>query len=84
LRGFIFSILRQNRVRVTYRYGDTTTPYDIQDAVVKLTAIDLIRSSIKMDDLEFGGSINKEQAMAQWEEDVDKIIKDRMEVFVLP
>jgi hypothetical protein len=84
LRGFIFSILRQNRVRVTYRYGDATIPNDIKDAVVKLTAIDLIRSSIKMDDLEFGGSINKEQAMIQWEEDVDKIIRDREEVFILP
>jgi hypothetical protein len=84
LRGFIFSILRQNRVRVTYRYGDAIIPNDIKDAVVKLTVIDLIRSSIKMDDLEFGGSINKEQAMIQWEEDVDKIIRDREEVFILP
>jgi len=84
LRGFIFSILRRNRVRVTYRYGDTTVPDDIEDAVLKLTCIDLIRSSIKMDDLEFGGAIKKEQAMAEWKEEVDKIIRDREEVYVLP
>ena len=84
LRGFIFSILRQNRVRVTYRFGDSTVPEDIKDAIVKLTCIDLIRSSIKMDDLEFGGAIKKEEAMSKWQEDTDKIIRDREEVFVLP
>jgi len=84
LRGFIFTILRNNRVRVTYRYGDTTIPEDIKDAVLKLTVIDLIRSSIKMDDLEFGGSIKKEEAMRVWTDEIDKIIRDREEVFVLP
>ena len=84
LRGFIFSILRQNRVRITYRFGDTTVPEDIEDATVKLTCIDLIRSSIKMDDLEFGGAIKKEEAMSMWKEEIDNIIHDRAEVFVLP
>jgi hypothetical protein len=86
LRGFIFSILRRNRVRITYRYGNVAegVPEDIQDATVKLTCIDLIRSSIKMDDLEFGGAIKKEEAMAMWKEEADKIIRDREEVYVLP
>jgi len=84
LRGFIFTILRRNRVRVTYRYGDTSVPEDIKDACLKLTCIDLIRSSIKMDDLEFGGAIKKEEAMRIWQDEVDKIIRDREEVFVLP
>ena len=84
LRGFIFSILRQNRVRVTYRYGDTVVPEDIEDATVKLTCIDLIRSSIKMDDLEFGGAIKKEEAMSMWKEEIDNIIHDRAEVYVIP
>jgi hypothetical protein len=84
LRGFIFTILRRNRIRVTYRYGDTVVPEDIKDATLKLTCIDLIRSSIKMDDLAFGGAIDKEQAMANWLEEVDKIIRDREEVFILP
>jgi hypothetical protein len=84
LRGFIFSILRQNRVRVTYRFGDSTVPEDIKDAIVKLTCIDLIRSSIKMDDLEFGGAIKKEEAMSMWKEEVDNIVHDRAEVYVVP
>jgi len=84
LRGFIFTILRRNRVRVTYRYGDTTVPEDIKDACLKLTCIDLIRSSIKMDDLEFGGAIKKEEAMRMWQEETDKIIRDREEVYILP
>ena len=84
LRGFIFTILRNNRVRITYRFGDESVPLDIEDATVKLTVIDLIRSSIKMDDLEFGGSIKKEEAMLKWQEDVDKIIRDREEVYILP
>ena len=55
LRGFIFSILRKNRVRVTYRYGgqefagDTVIPADIQDAVIKMTCIELLNSSFRMD-----------------------------------
>jgi len=86
LRGFIFSILRKNRIRITYRYGNVAegVPEDIEDATVKLTCIDLIRSSIKMDDLEFGGAIKKEEAMNNWKEEADKIIRDREEVYVLP
>lgn len=84
LRGFIFSILRTNRVRITYRYGETTVPLDIEDAALKLTVIDLIRSSIKMDDLEFGGSIKKEEAMREWNTEIDKIIRDREEIFIIP
>ena len=37
-----------------------------------------------MDDLEFGGSIKKEQAMHDWKDDVDKIVRDREEVYILP
>jgi hypothetical protein len=41
-RGLLFTILRKNRVRVTYRYGDATVPLDIEDSCVKLTAIDIL------------------------------------------
>jgi hypothetical protein len=37
-----------------------------------------------MDDLEFGGAIKKEEAMSMWKEEVDNIIHDRAEVYVLP
>ena len=64
LRGFIFSILRKNRVRVTYRYGgenyagDTTVPLDITDAVIKMTSIELLNTSFRMDELPTGGMTN--------------------------
>jgi len=84
LRGLIFTILRQDRIKITYRYGSTTVPDDIKDACIKLTAIDILRSSIKMDDLAFGGAIDKERAMDNWKEEVDQIIRDREEVYILP
>jgi hypothetical protein len=37
-----------------------------------------------MDDLEFGGAIKKEEAMRMWQEETDKIIRDREEVYILP
>jgi len=49
LRGFLFTILRNNRIRVTYRYGgedfagDTVIPLDIADAVIKMTSIEVMK-----------------------------------------
>jgi hypothetical protein len=91
LRGFIFSILRKNRVRVTYRYGgegyagDSTIPLDIEDAIVKLTAIELVNTSLRMDRLPMGGTgVDLQAVKARWAEDVEKCIDNRREVFVIP
>ena len=91
LRGFIFSILRKNRVRITYRYGgegyagDSTIPLDIEDAVVKLTAIELVNTSLRMDRLPMGGTgVDLQAVKARWAEDVEKCIDNRREVFVIP
>jgi len=85
LRGFLFSIMRKNRVRVTYRYGDATVPDDIEDACIKLSAIDLINTSLRMDQIPFGGTqINVENSMKMWLEDVEDCILNRREVFVIP
>jgi len=85
LRGYLFSIMRKNRVRVTYRYGDTTVPDDIEDACVKLTAIELLNTSFRMDVLPMGGSgVDMKQSMNQWKEDVEEIIEERREVFFIP
>ena len=84
LRGYLFSIMRDYRVRVTYRYGDSTVPDDIQDACVKLTAVDLMNTSFRMDTLPMGGSgISPDKSMAQWKDDVEDIIQQRKEVFVV-
>jgi hypothetical protein len=84
LRGFIFSILRKHRVRVTYRYGDTVVPGDITDALIKMTAIELLNTSFRMDKLPMGGDgINMQNSMQKWQEDIDRTISDRREVFVV-
>ena len=90
LRGFIFSILRKNRCRVTYRYGgenfagDTDVPLDIADAVIKMTSIELLNTSFRMDDLPTGGMTNVSESKRKWEEDIEKCIDNRREVFVIP
>ena len=90
LRGFIFSILRKSRVRVTYRYGgedysgDTVIPYDVEDAVVKMTAIEILNTSFRMDELPSGGMSNTSESKRKWEEDVEKCIENRREIFVIP
>jgi hypothetical protein len=90
LRGFIFSILRKSRVRVTYRYGgedyagDTVVPLDIEDAVIKMTCIEIMNTSFRMDELPTGGMTNTSESKRKWEEDVEKCVENRREIFVIP
>ena len=91
LRGFIFSILRKNRVRVTYRYGgeefggDTVIPGDIADVVIKMTAIELVNTSLRMDRLPMGGTgIDLQAVKTRWIEDIEKCIDNRREIFIIP
>ena len=90
LRGFLFSILRKNRVRVTYRYGgeefagDTTVPADIKDAIIKMVSIDILNTSFRMDELPTGGIANLSESKKIWQEDIDRCVENRREVFVIP
>lgn len=90
LRGFIFSILRKSRVRVTYRYGgedyagDTVIPLDIEDCIVKMTSIELLNTSFRMDELPTGGMTNTSESKRRWEEDIEKCVDNRREIFVIP
>ena len=85
LRGFLFSIMRKNRVRVTYRYGDATVPDDVEDACVKLTAIELLNTSLRMDQIPIGSNqVNIDQSMKMWKETVEECVLNRREVFVIP
>lgn len=90
LRGFIFSILRKSRVRVTYRYGgedysgDIVVPLDIEDAVIKMTCIEIMNTSFRMDELPTGGMTNTSESKRKWEEDVEKCVENRREIFVIP
>ena len=89
LRGFLFSILRRNRVRVTYRYGgeeyagDTTIPDDIKDAIIKMTSIELMNTSFRMDELPTGGMTSPSESKKIWQEDIENCIANRREVVVV-
>ena len=90
LRGFIFSILRKNRCRVTYRYGgenfagDTEIPEDIKDCVINMTTIEILNTSLRMDVLPTGGAANISESKRKWAEDIEKCIDNRRELFVIP
>jgi len=85
LRGQLFTILRDNRVRVTYRYGSDTVPNDIKDAATKRAAVDLLTGSFRMDIIPMGADGTKVvDAVGKWRDDIDKIVRNREEVFVIP
>ena len=85
LRATLFTILRTNRVRVTYRYGSDTVPNDIKDATTKMTALDLINGSFRMDIIPMGADGAKiMDTSGRWRDDIDRIVRNREEVFVLP
>ena len=84
-RGYIFTILRKYRIRVTYRYGDATVPLDIEDSCVKLTAIDILNSSFRMDILPLGSNgADIEASKADWRADIENMIDNRQEIFFIP
>jgi len=84
-RGYIFSILRKNRARITYRYGSTDVPGDIEDACIKMTAIDLIGGSFRMDVIPMGADgAQVDTTIRMWKEDIDRVIRNREEVYVIP
>ena len=89
LRGFLFTILRNNRIRVTYRYGgedfagDTVIPLDIADAVIKMTCIEVMNTSFRMDEIPSGGSVSPSESKRFWQEDIDLCVSNRREVFTI-
>jgi len=85
IRGTLFTILRDNRLRITYRYGSTSVPNDIKDATIKMTALDLINGSFRMDIIPMGADGAKiMDTSARWRDDIDRVVRNREEVFVLP
>ena len=89
LRGYLFTILRNNRIRVTYRYGgedfagDTVIPLDIADAVIKMTSIEVMNTSFRMDEIPSGGSVSPSESKRFWQEDIDLCVSNRREVFTI-
>jgi len=89
LKGFVFSIFRSNRLRVTYRYGGEqgdqsatpVVPRDIEDCCIKLTAIRLIESSFAMSNIQFGQDrgMRTAEVIDRWRRDIDDIIQRHAE-----
>lgn len=82
IRGYIFTIIRDYRVQITYRYGNSTVPADISDAVIKMTAIDLLTTSFKADQFAVGSGfgLEWEKVIDTWRGDIERTIWDRTEI----
>lgn len=65
-----------NQFRITYRYGrDTTPPYDIQDACMKLVANTIMQTDWYRSKLAGGGDLSsKRETMNEWKADIDRTI----------
>lgn len=92
LRGYLFSTMRKNRVRTTYRWGgepgdcycSIPVPLDVEDAIMKMAIIDLVTSSFRFDILprsDLGYELDN--AVARWREDIDRVVRNREEMFVV-
>ena len=49
-----------------------------------MTAIELLNTSFRMDELTTGGMTNVSESKRKWEEDIEKCIENRLEIFVIP
>lgn len=83
--GYLFTVLRDKRIRVTFRYGEDTVPNDIADACLKMTCIDLLTTSFHMDNIPMGtdGALEWDKIINLWREDIDRILRNREEIFVV-
>ncbi len=91
LRGYLFTILRANRFRITYRYGGDNDvriaetepiPRDIQKACKLMTCVDILGTDFQMSQIAYGGegNIDKSKVMDRWEKEIHEIIWSRSEI----
>jgi len=92
IRGYIYTMLRKSRFRVSYRYGGSkekvgneTIPRDIKKACKLMTAIDMLTTDFKFSKIGYGGEgqVDKTQLIQKWQELVDGIIHDHSEMLVV-
>ena len=85
MRGFIFTVMRKNRIRITYRYGETVVPGDIEDITIKMVAIELLTTSFRADSLPLGGSGGWSwgDSINIWKADIDRVISQRYEIITI-
>ncbi len=89
-RGFIFTLLRKHRFRITYRYGGeqegtSPVPRDIEKACLLMSTIDVLSTDFKFSQLAYGGegNVNKGTIMDRWQMQIDRIIMNRQELQVV-
>jgi hypothetical protein len=72
-------------VRVTYRYGESSVPYDIREACTKLVAIRYLESELYTATVPNGPGLSpsKETIIEKWQTDVDRILARRSEMPVM-
>lgn len=92
IRGYIYTILRKSRFRLTYRYGGSkeivdgqTIPRDVKKAVKLMTCIDILSRDFKMSQIAYGGegNVNKKDMIEKWQKMIDKIIWNRSEMLTV-
>lgn len=91
IRGYLFTILRVKRFRITYRYGGDnesaiseteTVPRDIQKACKLMTAIDILSTDFQMSQVAYGGegNVDKQKVMDRWQKEIDSILWRHSEI----
>lgn len=89
IRGYVYTSLRKNRFRLTYRYGGeqegTGIPKDIKKCCILMTAIDIVSTDFKFSQLAFGGegNVKKENIILNWQEQINGIIKDHSDILTV-
>lgn len=89
-RGFIFTLIRKHRFRITYRYGGeqegtTPVPRDIEKAALLMSCIDVLSTDFQFSQLAYGGegNVNKSDIMKMWQSQIDRIMTNRQELHVV-
>ncbi len=81
---YLFPFGVEKKIRVTYRYGESSVPNDIKNACVKLVAYDLVHSDDRSVLFPEGSSniplVNKAE---NWLKDAEKIIMRHQEISIV-
>ena len=73
-------------VRLTYRYGESSVPGDIQEATTKMAAMKVIQMDDQTSNLNETGDptrLSYDQRISQWNKDIKRILQNNTEMFVV-
>lgn len=84
LRGFVYTAIRENRFRFTYRYGESPVPDDIKNAAILLVSYYLVSAgSLFWQALPIGENVRDYNEMAkEWKEQAYDIMFDYQDMAV--